>query len=147
MATNLWLITLGCLLRVSTEAVAYSSQGLAWRLLPVSAFIELAAVLLFVVNLAMTQAQPMPAWFGPGGVAPSLPLYFYVTSFPATRGLLVATGLVTLGRARRIPHSLTLAEAAPADRADLDRLLAELRGFLAQRQPRRVGRAGAAEKP
>jgi uncharacterized protein involved in response to NO len=144
MAANLWFITLGCLLRVSTEAVAYSSRGLAWRLLPVSAFIELAAVLLFVINLAMTAAQPMPAWFGPGGVAPNLPLYFYVASFPATRRLLVLAGLATLARVRRVPRTLTLAEAAAADRANLDRLLAELRAFFARRQPRRVGRENSA---
>jgi uncharacterized protein involved in response to NO len=146
MAANLWLITLGCLLRVVTESLAYSSKGLAWRLLPVSAFIELAAVLLFVLNVAMTQAQPMPAWFGPGGVSGNLPLYFYVTSFPRTRRLLVAAGLKTLGRVRRVPRTLTLAEAAAADRADLNQLLDTLRAFFAERQPRRRGRErGAAE--
>ena len=55
MFWSLALLNLGCLLRVSTEPLAYEYDWqIAWRLLPVSAVIELAAVTLFAVNLGGT---------------------------------------------------------------------------------------------
>lgn len=138
MAASLWLLTLGCLVRVSSEAVAYSSSGgISWSLLPVSAFTELAAVFLFVLNLALTLMQPMPAWFSQAGVSARMPVYFYVTSFPKTRRVLINSGLTTLARIREVPRALTLDQAAEADGADVQRLLAGLREFFARRQPRR----------
>lgn len=137
MATSLWFISFGCLLRVSSEAIAYSRGGVAWKILPISATLELTAILLFVVNLGLTMVQPMPAWFNASGVSPEMPVYFYVTSFPKTRKLLTKAGLKTLGCVKVIPPTLTLAEAAAADRADLGQLLAALQAFFAGRQPRR----------
>jgi uncharacterized protein involved in response to NO len=140
MAAALWLLNAGCLLRVSSEAVAYSAGGLAWKLLPVSALLELGAVTVFVINLGLTLARPMPAWFTPDGVKPSLTLYWYVTSFPETRDLLISSGIRTLAKVRHPPRTLTLAEAAEADAADVDRVLARLRDFFGRRQPLRAGR-------
>jgi hypothetical protein len=97
-------------------------------------------VLLFALNLALTLAHPMPAWFVESSVRADLPLYFYVTSFPKTRPLLVHAGLKTLGENRRVPHSLTLEEAARSDGADADLLLDVLRRFFAGRKPRRLDR-------
>lgn len=142
MAASLCLLSLGCFLRVSSEAVAYSARGgWSWRVLPVSGLIELTAISLFVLNLGWTMAQPVPAWFGAGGVAPEMTVYFCVSSFPQTRRVLIAAGLRTLGRAREIPRSLTLSEAAAADHADLGGVLDKLREFFALRQPRRRGAA------
>jgi uncharacterized protein involved in response to NO len=140
MAASLWALNAGCLLRVSSEAVAYSAGGAAWTILPVSALLELSAVVIFVANLGMTLKQPIPAWFGPQGVSATLPLYWYVTSFPKTRPMLIRAGLKTLARVRELPRSLSLAEAAAADGADLGQMLDDLRDFFSQRQPRRVGR-------
>lgn len=138
MGASLWLLTAGCALRVVSESVAYSSPGgIAWRVLPVSALLELTAVCLFVLNLGLTIAQRIPAWFGPGGVAPQMTVYFYVASFPGTRRVLRDAGLTTLAYAREIPHTLTLAEAAAADGADLHRVLEAMREFFAKRRPRR----------
>jgi hypothetical protein len=81
--------------------------------------------------------QPIPAWFSLSGVTSSVPLYFYVTSFPKTRRLLVDAGLKTLGRAHEIPQTLTLAEAAAADGVSIDLLIQRLQDFFRQRQPRR----------
>lgn len=78
------------------------------RLLPASAFIELSAVLLFALNLALALAHPLPAWFIEEGLRTDLPLYFYVTDFPKTQRLLTREGLKTLAAARRVPLSLTL---------------------------------------
>jgi hypothetical protein len=138
MGASLWLLTAGCTLRVSSESLAYSSPaGAAWRILPISAVLELTAVCLFVLNLGLTMTQRIPAWFGPSGIAPHMPVYFYVASFPKARRVLQDAGLITLAYAREIPHTLTLAEAVAADCADLDRVLDALRAFFADRRPRR----------
>ena len=58
MFLSLALLNLGCLLRVSMEPLAYELDWqLAWKLLPVSAMIELTAVVLFALNLAATLLQ------------------------------------------------------------------------------------------
>ncbi|MGH9345438.1 MAG: NnrS family protein [Terriglobia bacterium] len=59
MYWSLALLNLGCVLRVSMEPLAYNLDWqTAWRLLPVSAVIELTAVALFVLNLVATLLQP-----------------------------------------------------------------------------------------
>lgn len=140
MAGSLWLLSVGCFLRVVSEAVAYSAAGPFWSLLPLSAFLELAAVIAFVINLVATLAEPMPAWFSTSGVSAKLPLYWYVTSFPKTKSLLVHEGLRTLAGRHEIPRSLSLAEAAVADGVNLDHLIVQLNEFFSRRQPRRTGR-------
>jgi len=53
------LLNLGCLLRVSSEIPAYEGfLQAAWRVLPYSAVIELAAVTLLALNLVLTIARP-----------------------------------------------------------------------------------------
>ena len=58
MFAALALLTLGCTLRVASEALAYQGlAGWAWSLLPLSAVIELSAVAAFGLNLGMTFAR------------------------------------------------------------------------------------------
>jgi uncharacterized protein involved in response to NO len=58
MQTCLLLLNTGCLLRVSSEIMAYESYWLpAWKILPVSAICELAAVTVFAVNMLLTFKQ------------------------------------------------------------------------------------------
>jgi hypothetical protein len=53
------LLTIGCLLRVSSEVLAYRDiLRAAWTWLPVSAVCEMTAVTLFAVNLMVTFARP-----------------------------------------------------------------------------------------
>jgi hypothetical protein len=61
MFASLLLLNIGCLLRVSSEIPSYEgfSQS-AWRVLPVSAVVELTAVSLFALNLALTIASQPP---------------------------------------------------------------------------------------
>ncbi|MBI2818286.1 MAG: NnrS family protein [Acidobacteria bacterium] len=138
MAATLWLISVGCFLRVSSESLAYSSGGFAWDILPISAIVELAAVVIFVVNMGVTLAQKIPAWFSPEGVSPDNLVYFYTAAFPASRRVLIDAGLKTLAEVRDVPRTLTLREAAEADNADVAGLLDALKAFFADRQPRRV---------
>jgi hypothetical protein len=59
MFGSLFMLTIGCLLRVASEIPAYEHNvAIAWRILPVSAAVELAAVLLFVANLVVTLLRP-----------------------------------------------------------------------------------------
>jgi len=52
-------LTLGCLLRVSSEVLAYQGYAAwAWKALPVSALTEMAAVSLFALNLLLTFSRP-----------------------------------------------------------------------------------------
>lgn len=51
-------LTLGCALRVSSEVLAYQDYATwAWKVLPISALLELTAVTLFATNLIVTFAR------------------------------------------------------------------------------------------
>lgn len=62
-ALMLWmllLLTTGCTLRVASEILAYQGYASwAWSALPVSALMEMAAVLLFCFNLMVTFLRPL----------------------------------------------------------------------------------------
>lgn len=136
MLLSLWLLTLGCAMRVTSEAAAYGTTGgWAWRMLPLSAFTELGAVLLFVANLTLTMLQSPPAWFRLETLSGQTPLYWCVVSYPRTKRLLIKAGLSTLRGIRAIPKSLTLAEAAEADGVAADDLLRALRLYFQRLQP------------
>jgi hypothetical protein len=58
MFVALFLLGCGCTLRVSSEPLAYEGFSMfAWKVLPVSAMFELAAVIVFAVNMALTYAK------------------------------------------------------------------------------------------
>ncbi|HXY49291.1 MAG TPA: hypothetical protein VEI01_07560 [Terriglobales bacterium] len=62
MLFSLLLLTIGCLLRVSSEILAYQGfAGWAWSWLPVSAVIEMTAVTVFGVNLLLTFVSNPPS--------------------------------------------------------------------------------------
>jgi hypothetical protein len=73
MFAALALLSTGCLLRVSSEILAY--QGFvrsAWSWLPVSAVTEMTAVTIFAVNLALTyvgKGNPIELQYRDGLVA------------------------------------------------------------------------------
>jgi uncharacterized protein involved in response to NO len=59
MLWSLLLLHSGCFLRISSEPLAYENLwSPAWRILPVSAFMELTAVSLFAINIFVTLARP-----------------------------------------------------------------------------------------
>jgi len=52
-------LALGCLLRVASEVLAYQDYAAwAWKVLPVSALMEMAAVTFFAINLVMSFLRP-----------------------------------------------------------------------------------------
>lgn len=137
MRASLLLITAGCALRVVSEPLAYMGiSGAAWKALPVSGFVETIAVLAFGLNIAASLATPVPSWFGRKQVSDRMSVYWLVSSYPETREILIESGLATLARVRRIPHSLSLREAAVADGASREALVARLGDFFESRLPR-----------
>jgi uncharacterized protein involved in response to NO len=55
MLISLLCLQIGCLLRVSSEPLAYEGiASFAWKVLPVSGTLELCGVLIFATNLALT---------------------------------------------------------------------------------------------
>jgi uncharacterized protein involved in response to NO len=59
MFASLLILSVGCLLRVSSEVLAYQGYASwAWYALPVSATLELTAILVFAANIAGTFMQP-----------------------------------------------------------------------------------------
>lgn len=55
MFLSLLCLQTGCLLRVSSEPLAYEGNAtFAWKVLPVSGMLELSGVLIFATNLALT---------------------------------------------------------------------------------------------
>ena len=55
MLLSLLCLQTGCLLRVSSEPLAYEGLvSFAWKVLPVSGMLELSGVLIFATNLALT---------------------------------------------------------------------------------------------
>ena len=58
MLIALLLLECGCTLRVASEPLAYEGFSMtAWKVLPASATLELTAVIVFAVNMAMTYAK------------------------------------------------------------------------------------------
>jgi len=137
MGATLILITAGCTLRVLSEPLAYGGiLTVAWEALPMSAFAELSAVLLFGLNLAMSLTTPIPSWFGRKQVNERMSIYWLVASYPATRRLLVEHGLITLAAVENIPKTLSLREAAQADGISPTILVEKLGDFFETRLPR-----------
>ena len=67
MFWSLLLLYGGCFLRISAEPLAYENLWkAAWKLLPVSALIELTAVSLFAINIVATLIQPPAHLRSPG---------------------------------------------------------------------------------
>jgi hypothetical protein len=67
------LLNIGCLLRIACEIPAYERNlALAWKILPFSAVIELAAVALFATNMIATFLRP-PAHLLAPSASPVVP--------------------------------------------------------------------------
>lgn len=63
-------------------------------------------------------------------------IYWLISSYPATRRLLVESGLATLAMAEEVPKSLSLREAAQADGVQPEILVEKLGTFFESRLAR-----------
>jgi hypothetical protein len=134
-------LTIGCALRVVFEPLAYDAgAAFAWGVLPVSAAVELAAMLLFAVNIGVTLLSPMPAWIAPHVVTSNLSVYWLVAAYPDTRAILAEAGLPLAPDVLSIPRDLTLGQAAEAAGRNPAPILERLRAYFGSRQPRALRR-------
>jgi hypothetical protein len=59
MFASLLTLNIGCVIRVGSEIAPYeSNQAAAWKALPSSAILEMAAVMLFALSLILTLLSP-----------------------------------------------------------------------------------------
>ncbi|HEU5450407.1 MAG TPA: NnrS family protein [Terriglobales bacterium] len=73
MLASLSLLSIGCLLRVTCEILAYQGYAAwAWQVLPVSAVIELSAVTIFALNLVLTFRRKPAAQMLSPATAPAM---------------------------------------------------------------------------
>lgn len=85
---------------------------------------------------AVVQSDVVPSWFGRKQVNDRMSVYWLISSYPATRRLLVVSGLVTLALAEAVPESLSLREAAEADGVQPEVLVEKLGAFFESRLAR-----------
>ena len=142
MFWSLAALTLGCFLRVTAEPLAYAGIApWAWASLPVSAFIELSAVLLFAHNMLRSMATPIPAWFGREQIRETMPLYWYLASYPACRPTLIRAGLTSLSDGKLPNQYLTLRQAAERHGVNCAAVVASLGEFFESRLARSLRRS------
>ena len=61
MAVSLVLLNAGCTIRVVSQILAYESiSAMAWKTLPLSALVEMTAIILFAANMMMTLTTGSP---------------------------------------------------------------------------------------
>ena len=61
MTASLTLLHIGCAMRVASQVLAYQQlSAAAWRVLPVSAMVEMTAITLFAANMLLTLTTGSP---------------------------------------------------------------------------------------
>jgi hypothetical protein len=134
MFWSLAALTVGCCSRVASEPLAYADVvSWTWSILPASALIELSAVLMFGYNMLRSMATPIPAWFGREQVKETMPVYWYLASYPACRSVLVRAGLTGLAGAGMPSKDETLRKVAEAHGVDCGHVIDALGSFFEAR--------------
>jgi hypothetical protein len=123
------LIGAGNLLRVTTELATFLTP-VAYRVMPVSAFLEWSALLLFAVNLTATMFHRDPL-LKRGRVTRRSSLAVLVAEHPCIEDRLRPTGTCYLERARSVPDELTIGSFAESEGLDAAKLVGQINGWLA----------------
>jgi hypothetical protein len=111
------LIALGNALRVATE-LATLAWPRAFRILPVSAILEFAALALFAANLLRTLWPRPDPLLRTGRATSETRVAVLLAEHPWLEDRLVAWGLRYLGRVRSVPAELTLGSLAAGEGLD-----------------------------
>ncbi len=123
------LIGFGNLLRVLAELATLVSPP-AFAIMPWSAVLELAALLLFTAN-ALRTLWPPPDPIGKTGRATAMTsVAALLAEYPWLEDHLVAWGLGYVGRVRSVPRELTLGTLARSERKDPDAIVARVNDRL-----------------
>jgi hypothetical protein len=111
------LIASGNLLRVGSElATAY--WPIAYRIMPVSAILELTALALFAANCLRTMWPRRDALLRTGAVTSTSSLKTLLAEYPAIEDELVGWGFGYLARVRAVPGELTVASFVAGEGQD-----------------------------
>jgi hypothetical protein len=115
------LIAAGSLLRVLTEA-ATPVYPIAFRLMPLSAVLELVALLLFAANILCTLWPAPDSLLRTGLVTAQTPVALLLAKYPAIEDHLLAWGCGYVGRVRSVPAELTLGSLIASEGMDEDEI-------------------------
>lgn len=125
------LIAAGNALRVAGE-LATLAWPAVFRVLPVSAILELTALALFAANIARTLWPRRDSLLRTGRASPMTRVAILMAEHPWLEDQLIERGLRYLGRVRSIPAELTLQSLAAGEGQEPSALIAGINGLLAE---------------
>jgi hypothetical protein len=129
------LIGVGNLLRVSSELAILLTPA-AFRVMPLSAFLEWLALLLFAISMTATMFHSDPL-LKRGRVTRRSSLAVLLAQHPWIEDRLRPTGTCYLERARSVPDELTIGSFAESEGLDAEELVDEINAWLASGPPTR----------
>ncbi len=124
------LIATGNLVRVTTELAASWSPA-AFALMPLSALLEMSALVLFTANALRALWPPTDPVERSGRATPGTSVAVLLALHPWLEDRLIAWGLHYLGRTRSVPRELTLQTLARSEGHDPQALVARVNLELA----------------
>lgn len=110
-------IAVGNLLRVGSE-LATAWWPMAYRIMPLSALLELTALALFTVNCLRTLWPPPDSLLREGTVSEKSSLKILLAEYPALEDELVRWGFAYVARVRAVPGELTIGSFAQGEGQD-----------------------------
>jgi hypothetical protein len=129
---TLVLIGVGNLWRVGSELLVLAGPA-AWRWMPPSAVLELAALGLFAANAVRTLWPPRDPLRGTGRADGNTPVAGLLAEYPWLEDELIAEGVGYLARVRSVPDELTLGTLLAKEKPEPGPTLARVNALLAQR--------------
>jgi hypothetical protein len=127
MLVSAALILVGNAGRVILELVTLGGWGWAFRLMGMSGVLELAALILFAINLALTVRNRRRVWTDAAAVTADTRLRELVNARPRVQGRLRELGITMFDAAPFIAPSMTLGALALTSRMRPDELVEALR--------------------
>lgn len=123
------LIVVGNLWRVASE-LATVAWPIAYRIMPVSALFELAALALFAANCLRTLWPPPDSLLQRGIVTEQSSLKTLLAEHPAIEDELVRWGLSYIARVRAVPGELTIGSFARGEGQDARQTIGRINAWL-----------------
>jgi hypothetical protein len=126
---TLLLIAAGNLLRVLTELATPLNEA-AFALMPFSAVLEWAALVLFAANALRTLWPPAHPLLRTGQVVPTTSVALLLSEHPWLEDHLFALGLRYVGRVRSVPRELTLGTLAASEGKASEEIITRINDLL-----------------
>jgi hypothetical protein len=129
------LVSFGALLRVTTE-LATMVHPLAFRLMPISSLLELAALALVAANCFRTLWPPRDPLLTTGRAALHSSVAILLAEHPWLEDELIRWGFDYLARTRSVPRELTLQSMSLSHKINPEYLLDRINAALAEKRQR-----------